>query len=286
MILKATNLTKRYKSGNAVDNISIQLKSGGIYGLLGKNGAGKTTLFKLLTNLITPDEGFLKINSAKLKPIGAIIENPGLYSYLNAYENLKIFAEIQNAPRNEVSLQEYLKNVGLPIDRKDAVRNFSMGIKQRLAIAIALLNDPEIIILDEPFSGLDPTGVSALIQLIKSLAANNKAVLISSHLMNELQNCCNYLYVIDSGKIVIQGETNVLFENCVSTYIIKGDGIEKAENLLPNLISAEVNRIAIKCTTSEISEVLRMLLEKEFLISSCTPQVTLDELLNPIQNVI
>ena len=282
MILEANNLTKSYKSGKAVDHISMQLKAGKIYGLLGKNGAGKTTLFKILCNLVTPDSGMLKIHSEKRKSIGAIIENPGLYGYLNAYENLKIFAEIQDAPRDRKSLQDYLKNVGLPLERKDAVRNFSMGMKQRLAIAIALLNDPEIIILDEPFSGLDPTGVSALIQLIKSLAVQNKSILISSHLMTELQNCCDYLYVIDSGKLVNQGETNVLFNKCISRFTIKGNGVGQAENEFPHIIFAEDHRIDIQCNSTEISNVLEQLVQKGYKITACVPQLTLNELLSPL----
>lgn len=282
MILEANNLTKSYKSGKAVDHISMQLKAGKIYGLLGKNGAGKTTLFKILCNLVTPDSGTLKIYSEKRKSIGAIIENPGLYGYLNAYENLKIFAEIQDAPRDRKNLQDYLKNVGLPLERKDAVRNFSMGMKQRLAIAIALLNDPEIIILDEPFSGLDPTGVSALIQLIKSLAVQHKSILISSHLMTELQNCCDYLYVIDSGKLVNQGETNMLFQRCISRFTIKGNGIGKAKNEFPNIIYAEDHRIDIQCNSTEISNVLEQLVQKGYKIASCVPQLTLNELLSPL----
>ena len=282
MILEANNLTKSYKSGKAVDHISMQLKAGKIYGLLGKNGAGKTTLFKILCNLVTPDSGTLKIHSEKRKSIGAIIENPGLYGYLNAYENLKIFAEIQDAPRDRKSLQDYLKNVGLPLERKDAVRNFSMGMKQRLAIAIALLNDPEIIILDEPFSGLDPTGVSALIQLIKSLAVQNKSILISSHLMTELQNCCDYLYVIDSGKLVNQGETNVLFNKFISRFTIKGNGIGKVKNEFPNIIYAEDHRIDIQCNSTEISNVLEQLVQKGYKIITCVPQLTLNELLSPL----
>ena len=282
MILEANNLTKSYKSGKAVDHISMQLKAGKIYGLLGKNGAGKTTLFKILCNLVTPESGTLKIHSEKRKSIGAIIENPGLYGYLNAYENLKIFAEIQNAPRDKKSLQDYLKNVGLPLERKDTVRNFSMGMKQRLAIAIALLNDPEIIILDEPFSGLDPTGVSALIQLIKSLAVQHKSILISSHLMTELQNCCDYLYVIDSGKLVNQGETDALFQRCISRFTIKGNGVGQAKNEFPNIIFAEDHRIDIQCDSTEISNVLEKLVQKGYKITSCVPQLTLNELLSPL----
>ena len=284
MILEATNLTKTYKSGKAVDAISLKLKIGQIYGVLGRNGAGKTTLFKILCNLVTADHGSLKIHSTKLKPIGAIIENPGLYTYLNAYENLKVFAEIQNAPRDKTRLEQYLKTVGLPLDRKDAVRHFSMGMKQRLAIAIALLNDPEIVILDEPFSGLDPMGVSDLIQLIKSLAAKNKSVLISSHMLAELQNCCDYLYVIDRGKLVNQGETTRLFNHSISRYKIKGNGVEQVKNKLFKIIFAEKNSIDIECKATEISKILENLIQQGYQITACIPQVTLNELLSQQPN--
>ena len=278
-MLKATQLSKSYKSGKALDHVSIQLEAGTIKGLLGKNGAGKTTLFKALCGLVTPDEGIVKISSDRPKPIGAVIEAPGLYNYLSAPENLKIFAQIQGAPADKQALEGYLTEVGLFTDRKDPVRNFSMGMKQRLGIAIALLNKPDILVLDEPFAGLDPDGVDALIQLIKKLARQGIAILLSSHLMSELQKSCDYLYVIENGSIVNQGETQRLIDGLVHMYTLTAKDIEHAEAISPYMISSEKDRVTIKC--DRISEVLQDLLQAGYQVTSCTPKITLEQLLTP-----
>ena len=281
-MLHATELSKSYKSGKALHNFSIELKPGVISGLLGRNGAGKTTLFKILCGLITPDHGTVTVASRRPKPIGAVIEQPGLYGYLNAYENLKLFAQIQKAPADLKSLKNYLESVGLPTDRKDPVRNFSMGMKQRLGIAIALLNDPEILILDEPFSGLDPTGVASLIKLIKKLAAQNIAILLSSHLMTELQKCCDYLYVIDNGFLVNKGETKKLLDGLISRYTITATNIETSRTLQPYLVAAEKNTASIKCSSEHIPAILQNVLEEGFAVTSCVPDITLEQLVIPL----
>jgi len=281
-MLNAIKLSKSYKSGKVLDAVSISLEPGKISGLLGRNGAGKTTLFKILCGLITPDDGAVQHNSKKAKPIGAVIEEPGLYTYLNAYENLKLFAQIQAAPADRTSLENYLTQVGLPLDRKDPVRNFSMGMKQRLGIAIALLNAPDILILDEPFSGLDPTGVASLIQLIKTLAQQNIAILVSSHLMAELQKSCDYLYVIDQGKIVNQGPTQTLLNALISVYTLTGTAIEKAQCLQPYLMQAEANTVTINCEHIPVSVVLRSTLEEGFEVHSCVPNISLEQLIIPL----
>lgn len=281
-MLKATDLSKSYKSGNALQNFSIELKPGVISGLLGRNGAGKTTLFKILCSLVTPDHGTVSIASKRAKPIGAVIEQPGLYGYLNAYENLKIFAQIQKAPADLKSIEAYLKSVGLPLDRKDPVRNFSMGMKQRLGIAIALLNDPEILILDEPFSGLDPTGVASLIKLIKNLATQNIAILLSSHLMTELQKCCDYLYVIDNGTLVNEGETKTLLDGLISMYTLTATNIQTCAALQPYLFSTEKNTASITCTSEQIPGILQNVLAEGFAVTSCVPDITLEQLVIPL----
>jgi len=281
-MLKATDLSKSYKSGNALHNFSIQLKPGVISGLLGRNGAGKTTLFKILCGLVTPDHGTVSIASKRAKPIGAVIEQPGLYGYLNAYENLKIFAQIQKAPADLQSIENYLKSVGLPLDRKDPVRNFSMGMKQRLGIAIALLNDPEILILDEPFSGLDPTGVASLIKLIKKLTTQNIAILLSSHLMTELQKCCDYLYVIDNGALVNEDETKMLLDRLISVYILTAANIKACAALQPYLLFVEKNTASITCSSEQIPVILQNVLAEGFAVTSCVPDITLEQLVIPL----
>lgn len=279
-MLKATGLTKTYSSGKALDNVSIFLKSGTISGLLGKNGAGKSTLFKILCGLVTADSGVVSITSKRDKPIGAVIEHPGLYGYLNAYENLRIFASIQNTASDNTSIENYLRLVGLPLHRKDPVQNFSMGMKQRLGIAIALLNNPEILILDEPFSGLDPTGVASLIALIKQFASEGIAILISSHLMAELHKCCDYLYVIDDGAIVNHGPTFQLINNLVSLFTITAANINEAKAIKQYSFTAEVNSVTVKCGSAEIPNLLTALLTEGYQVTSCVPNITLEQLLH------
>ncbi|MBT0608382.1 ABC transporter ATP-binding protein [Aequorivita echinoideorum] len=278
-MLHAKGLTKIYSSGKALDSVSISLKAGSISGLLGKNGAGKSTLFKILCNLVTADEGKVEINSNRKKPIGAVIEHPGLYSYLNAYDNLKIFASMQNAPSDRNSLENYLRMVGLPLDRKDPVQNFSMGMKQRLGIAIALLNDPEILILDEPFSGLDPIGVASLITLIKKFASQGIAIFISSHLMAELHKCCDYLYIIDNGAIVNHGPTFQLINNLVSIYTLTAENISNSSVVKKYAIHFEKNNVTVNCVSGEMPILLKELLEEGFQVTACVPNITLEQLL-------
>src|SRR6187551_230708 len=211
MIISGHGLSKSYGKLKVLDNVNISCAAGEICGLLGANGAGKTTLFKILFGLVTPDAGTVKINTNSIKPIGGIIEKPALYEYLNARDNLKIFGSIQGVDTNNDFLATTLLKVGLPLDRNDPVRNFSMGMKQRLAIAIALLNNPACLVLDEPFTGLDPLGITTLRKLIIDLAEKeNLAVILSSHIVEELSKMCNTLYVLKAGRIVNAGPAQKL----------------------------------------------------------------------------
>ena len=152
---------KKYGNVTALNSTSISCGKGEILGLVGSNGAGKTTLFKILLGLVTADSGKVEISGDGAKKIGGIIEKPALYPYLNAHENLRLFAKMQGADFSKIAIEASLEQVGLPLHRTDPVRNFSMGMKQRLGIAVALLNNPSCLLLDEPFSGLDPLGIEA-----------------------------------------------------------------------------------------------------------------------------
>ena len=157
-MIKTYGLTKKYGSLTALDSIDLTFPKGSICGVLGPNGAGKTTLFKILCGLTSYD-GRFEIESERRKPIGAIIEKPKLYGYMNMFDNLRLFAGIQGVNMDREQVNKMIETVGLALHRKDPVKHFSMGMKQRLGIAIALINNPDILILDEPFSGLDPVGV-------------------------------------------------------------------------------------------------------------------------------
>jgi len=279
-MLEGDNLSKSYPSGKALDNVSIHISAGQICGLLGRNGAGKTTLFKILCGLVKPDQGQVIINSKRSKPIGGIIERPGLYNYLNAYDNIKIFAGIQGAPTDKSAIEQTLLKVGLPLDRKDPVRNFSLGMKQRLGIAIALINNPECLVLDEPFSGLDPIGVASLITLIRKLAEEeNIAILLSSHMMGEISKCCHYLYVIEKGEIVNSGITNELINEHITSFSITALNIETSSALKGYAVEMGTNDAKVVCDAKAIPALLTELLREGIQVTACTPVLTLEQLI-------
>lgn len=279
-MLAGNNLSKSYSSGKALDNVTINISAGQICGLLGKNGAGKTTLFKILCGLVKPDKGEVIINSKRSKPIGGIIERPGLYNFLNAYDNIKIFAGIQGAPTDKLSIEQTLLKVGLPLDRKDPVRNFSLGMKQRLGIAIALINDPECLVLDEPFSGLDPIGVSSLITLIMKLAEEeNIAILLSSHMMGEISKCCHFLYVIEKGEIVNSGPTNELINQHITSFSITAANLATSATLKTYAVEMGTNDAKVSCTAKEVPFLLTELLKEGIEVTACTPVLALEQLI-------
>jgi len=279
-MLTGTNLSKKYASGKALDNVSIHIPAGQICGLLGRNGAGKTTLFKILCGLVKPDQGQVIINSKRSKPVGGIIERPGLYNYLNAYDNIKIFAGIQGAATDKQSIEQTLTKVGLPLDRKDPVRNFSLGMKQRLGIAIALIGDPECLVLDEPFSGLDPIGVASLIHLIRKLAEEeNIAILLSSHMMAEISKCCHFLYVIEKGEIVNSGATNELIDAHITSFSITASNLSTAEILKNYEVEMGTNDARVVCEAKDIPTLLNELLREGIQVTACSPVLTLEELI-------
>ncbi len=175
-ILKTTNLSKKYKKDFVVDSVNISIKRGEIYGFIGENGAGKTTFIRMITGLVAPTNGEIKLFSKEKadelgnvrKRIGALIERPAFYPYMTAYENLEAFRIEKGIPGKEC-IDKILKSVGLYEDRNKKLKNFSLGMKQKLALAIALLGDPEFLILDEPINGLDPMRIKEIRELLKKL---------------------------------------------------------------------------------------------------------------------
>jgi ABC-2 type transport system ATP-binding protein len=279
-MLSGKNLSKSYSSGTALDNVTIHISPGQICGLLGRNGAGKTTLFKILCGLVKPDQGQVIINSKRSKPVGGIIERPGLYNFLNAHDNIKIFAGIQGAPADKPAIEQILLKVGLPLDRTDPVRNFSLGMKQRLGIAIALINEPECLVLDEPFSGLDPIGVASLIDLIRKLAEEDHiAILLSSHMMGEISKCCHFLYVIEKGRIVNSGITNELINQHITSFSITASNIAASSTLKNYAVEMGTNDARVVCNAKGIPALLNQLLKEGIEVTACTPVLTLEQLI-------
>ncbi|MES2430563.1 MAG: ABC transporter ATP-binding protein [Bacteroidota bacterium] len=237
-IIEVTHLTKKYNNFTAVDNLSFSVNEGDIYGFLGQNGAGKSTTIRMLLTLIKPVAGEIKIfgkdlaqdRSHILRDIGAVIEKPDLYKYLSAYDNLKIFAKMSGAKVNHTMLMDQLEMVGLAERAKSKVKTYSQGMKQRLGIAVALIHDPKLIILDEPTNGLDPQGIADIRNLILHLSKEmGKTVVISSHLLSEIEVIANRMLIIDKGKKVIEGNVAELLDPA-HTFI----EIETTDNIAAN----------------------------------------------------
>lgn len=217
-ILTIKNLDKVYnKKVHAVKNVSFEIHKGNVYGILGPNGSGKSTTLGIVLNVVNKTSGEyqwfngnLETHEA-LKKVGAIIERPNFYPYMTAEENLKLVCKIKNIPHSKVN--EKLELVGL-LDRKDSkFRTFSLGMKQRLAIASALLNDPEILILDEPTNGLDPQGIRQIRDLIKIIASQGTTILLASHLLDEVEKVCSHVVVLRHGEMLYQGPVDGMLSN-------------------------------------------------------------------------
>lgn len=209
-IIETKHLTKQYGTQKSVADLSIHVEKGRIYGLLGRNGAGKTTTMKMLLGLTQPTSGEVKIwgkplrgNEKKLLPrIGSLIESPGFYPNLTATENLRIFATLRGVP-NRNAIKDALDLVGLPYKDKKLFSQYSLGMKQRLAIALAVMHDPELLILDEPINGLDPIGIAEVRSFIRELCdARGKTILISSHILSEISLLADDVGIIDHGTLL------------------------------------------------------------------------------------
>lgn len=208
-IICVDGLIKEYAGIKVVDGVSFSVNKGEIYGLLGRNGAGKTTIMKILLGLANPTSGKVSIlgkdmsvNSEKkvLKKVGCIIENPGFYSNLTGTENLEIFAKLRGLDQD--SVKKALELVNLPYKDKKIFLKYSLGMKQRLAIANAIMHNPEILVLDEPINGLDPIGIAEVRELLKKLKESGVSILISSHILSELENVADRISIIDFGKMI------------------------------------------------------------------------------------
>lgn len=208
-ILSITNLNKNFGLLQAVKNVSFEIQKGNVYGILGPNGSGKSTTLGIILNVVNKTSGEyswfggnMQTHEA-LKKVGAIIERPNFYPYMSAYENLKLVCKIKNI--NYSKIDEKLEIVGL-LERKDSrFSAFSLGMKQRLAIASALLNDPEILILDEPTNGLDPQGIRQIRDIITHIASQGTTILLASHLLDEVEKVCSHVVVLRKGQILYTG---------------------------------------------------------------------------------
>ena len=220
-IIRVNNLSKQFKDIKAVDDLSFTVNEGDIYGFLGQNGAGKSTTIRMLLTLVKPTTGEINIfgkdlfshRTAILKEVGAVIEKPDLYKYLSAFDNLAIFAKMSGIKPTRQYLLQQLQMVGLAERAFSKIKTFSQGMKQRLGIAVALVHNPKLIILDEPTNGLDPQGIADMRNLILKLSHEmGKTILVSSHLLSEIELIANRILIINKGKKIAEGSAAALLD--------------------------------------------------------------------------
>lgn len=224
ILLKGNQLSKNYGRVRAVTNLSFEIRKGSVYGILGPNGSGKSTTLGIVLNVVNASagsfewfEGALSTKEA-LKKVGAIIERPNFYPYMSARENLELVCLIKEIPNTAVT--KALKEVGLADRSEDLFSTFSLGMKQRLAIASALLNDPEILILDEPTNGLDPQGIHQIRVLIQQIASKGTTILLASHLLDEVEKVCDQVIILQKGKSIYSGSVEEMGKS--GAYLIIG----------------------------------------------------------------
>ena len=210
-ILEVKSLTKKFKNQIAVNNVSLSIRKNSVYGLLGPNGAGKSTLLKMITGIMKPSSGEILFENhlwtrKDLNVIGALIENPAIYPNLTAMENLNIACTLHGLPKTRA--EEVLNIVDLEKSSKKKVKNFSMGMKQRLGLGMAIINNPKLLILDEPTNGLDPIGIEELRELIKTFPSKGITVILSSHILSEVAQVADEIGIISNGTIGYNDKIN------------------------------------------------------------------------------
>ncbi len=256
-LLKTHQLTKHYGSLTAVNELELSIESGQVFGILGPNGSGKTTTLGMLLDVVRPSSGsFLWFgapgSAATRKKIGAILETPCFYPYLSAVDNLKIVARIKSVSSDRID--PVLEEVGLLDRKKDKFQTYSLGMKQRLAIASALLADPEVLILDEPTNGLDPKGIVEIREIIQNIAASGKTIILASHLLSEVQKVCTHFCVLDKGKMLHQGSVKDVTKGQASIEVGAAD---------MNALKTELEKLAgIKGINKEL-DFYRVMVEDE-----------------------
>ena len=238
-VVEINNLCKTYKDTKAVAHVNMTIKKGDIYGFIGRNGAGKSTTLKMIVGLIFPTSGQIKLfgesrNKFTDRRIGSLIENPGLYPNLSAYDNMELKA-IALGLKDKEKVIELLNLVKLDYKSKKIVKKFSLGMKQRLAIALALLGNPDLLILDEPINGLDPEGIRQIREVIQYLNENKKmTIIISSHILGELSKIATRYGIIRDGQMIEEISAKELDQKCRDYLLLKVEQVEKAIPLLEN----------------------------------------------------
>ena len=291
-VIRIQGLTKHFGSLHAVNNLSFTVNKSDIYGFLGQNGAGKSTTIRMLLTLIAPTSGSIEmlgmnLNTHRreiLQRVGAVIEKPDLYKYLTAFENLSIFAKMSRVRPDSRKIMEQLEMVGLADRAHSKVKTFSQGMKQRLGIAISLVHDPDLIILDEPTNGLDPQGIADIRNLILHLSHHvGKTIVISSHLLSEIEQIANRMLIIDKGNKIVEGTVDELFTAAKSSVRIETTDHEKAMRFLKQtkwnhlLLNDKNNQLVLQMHKNEIPLLNADLVRAEIGIVSIQTKNSLEE---------
>ncbi|HPI37425.1 MAG TPA: ABC transporter ATP-binding protein [Ignavibacteriaceae bacterium] len=291
-IIEIKGLSKKFKSLTAVDNLNLNVLKGDVFGFLGPNGAGKSTTIRMMLTLIKPNSGSIKLFGESLNgnrnkllgKIGAIVEKPDLYGYLSAYKNLEILGKISGCDVSQKRIMEILELVGLSARAKSKVKTFSHGMKQRLGIAQALLHDPELIILDEPTTGLDPQGMKEIRELILNLSREKKkTIFLSSHILHEVELVANRMIIINKGKTVIEGYVDELLKSSTIKVTVEVDNGEKMRSLITGsgwgdkLESSGEQKFVFLIDKNEIPLLVKYLVDCGVNLQAVIPQRSLEE---------
>ena len=291
-IIRVRNLYKTYGSINAVNDLSFTVSKGEVYGFLGQNAAGKSTTIRILLSLIRPTSGEVQVfgmdirthRKEILRNAGAIIERPDLYKYLSAFENVSIFSRLSGIRNSRKQIMEQLELVGLAERAGSRVKTFSQGMKQRLGLAVALIHNPELVILDEPTNGLDPQGIADVRNLILHLSRNlGKTVFVSSHLLNEMEMIADRMLILDKGKAVREGSVKDLFDPArmhVQFFIRNAeDCMQMLHQSTWNsrVLTSNSNSITFQLEQEQIPFLNRFLSENGALINAVQPKHSLEE---------
>ena len=291
-VLEIKNLQKKFGSFNALTNISFDVYEGDVFGFLGPNGSGKSTTIRCILSLIKQDGGLINIFGKKmqenrkeiLSKIGCIIEKPDFYKYMSAKKNLEVFSRISGVNVSKNKIYEMLEFVGLSTREKDKVKGFSHGMKQRLGIAYTLLHDPDLIILDEPTTGLDPQGIVEIRNLIFRLnKEEKKTILLSSHQLSEIELIANRMVIINKGEKIIEGNVSELLNNDEILVEFNLDEVNSSTELLKkhynNIVVKKTgkNLIEVMTTPQSISKINNLFVKNDITVKSIIPKRKLED---------